>query len=151
MKRENLIKVMRAARKPIMEIIQAGLLTRDKIPFTANVKEEERICIEFADLLRALHITGGYKGIFGHLANEGKRHPLTGLIMAAMGMIPGSPDYFFMGPWGHGVIEFKAPKGTIQATQRLYQDWCDVHQVPHAYARSAKEGLAVLRSWGAIS
>ena len=129
----------------------AALMSRGKIPWKARITDEERICIQFADDLRVAVSESKYSGIWGHLANEGKRHPITGLIMGAMGMIPGSPDHFFMGPWGHGVIEFKTESGRLTDNQKYYRDWCGYQKVPHAVCRSAGEAQSMLREWGALA
>ena len=130
------------------------LMERSLIPQRCTLEPEQRICIEFADKLREYTLNGAYAGIWGHIANEGKRHPLVAIILKRMGLIPGSADYFFM--WNRdnradcGVIEFKTPSGVIQPIQKLYKIWCTHASVQHAYARSPEEGIAILQKWGAL-
>lgn len=134
----------------IMEIVNAALLSRDKIPWHARVEPEQVICIDFADMMRTACQNGSYRGIWGHLANEGKRHELVALILIAMGMIPGSPDHYFIGPWGGGVIEFKTLGAKLRPTQELYRDWCIAQGVRHAVAFSPEQAIETLKKWGAI-
>ena len=86
-----------------------SLMRRDKLPMHMKIGDEERLSIEFADLMRVETLEGRYKGIWGHIPNEGKRHPLVAMLVKAMGLIPGSTDYYFIWNGGGMVIELKLP------------------------------------------
>lgn len=143
------------------------LMDRSRIYNGWRVQPEERLSIHFADQMRALTLDGKYQGVWFHAANEGKRHQITAVIIKAMGMIAGTPDFVFMGPWGGGLIEFKSPEergksaktgkpiiskaaGKQSEYQAYFQLWCEHGKVAYALCRSVDEALAVLREWGAI-
>lgn len=126
------------------------LMSRDSVPWKCKVKPEEKLCIDFADAIRKLTLEGRYKGVWGHVPNEGKRHAFTGLIMRAMGLIKGGSDYFFIWSNGGGALEAKSEDGTIQFSQKLYANWCRGSGINHGYFRTVEEGLDYLRKWGAI-
>ena len=149
-KRQTMIDMLKLAGESVYDIAVTVLMTRSTLNWAWKIEPEQLICIEFADRMRKYTITGLYKGIWGHTANEGKRHQIVALIQIAMGMIPGATDYSFMGPWGHGVIEFKVRGGKLEDTQACYRDWCIGNNVPHALCHSADEGVMVLKSWGAL-
>lgn len=135
---------------PPIEYAKTMLMSRGKIPMHWKVDPEQRICIEFADRMRGLVLSGRYRGVFCHLANEGKRHQLTALVMKAMGMITGAPDYVFMWKGGNGLIEFKAGRGKQTESQAYFQMWAESESVAYALCRSSDEALDTLRAWGAI-
>lgn len=126
------------------------LMSRSKVPWRCEVKPEEKLCIDFADAMRKATLEGHYRGIWGHIPNEGKRHALVGIILRAMGLIKGSTDYFFMWDGGHLVMEAKIPGGEIRFTQKLYRAWCGYANIPHAYFRSVEDGIGILRERGAL-
>lgn len=128
------------------------LMSAPKLNMRWKIDPEQRICCEFADMLRACVLDGQYAGVWSHAANEGKRHPIVACILKRMGMIPGTPDYFFMwGDTGRGVIEVKTPKGRLTESQIDWRSWCEMNHVPHAKVESADEGIATLKTWGALS
>ncbi len=141
------------------------LMSRGKIPMHAHVEPEEGICIDFADLMRKATVSGRYRGIWGHIPNEGKRHPLVALVLKAMGLIPGSTDFYFIWDGGGGVIEFKVParvringKGKlvrVPATERspyqnYFRAWCVEKRVRYALCYEPDEAMSVLEGWGAF-
>ena len=127
-----------------------NLLLRGKMPWGTRVKPEEQLCIQIADYLRAESITGCLRGVWGHVANEGKRHIKVACVMKAMGLIPGTPDYFFIWNGGGGVIEIKVGKGRLSPNQVDYTAWCNHENVHHAVCRSLQEVIATLVEWGAL-
>lgn len=146
-KREAMIDILRKAGDSPFRIACTVLMNRAKLSWKWALQDEQRICVEFADLMRTATLNGSYHGIWGHIPNEGKRSQIVALIQQAMGMIPGQPDDFFMGDWGHGVIEFKVPGGKLQDTQECYRDWCLGNGINHAVCYSAEEGMQTLRGW----
>lgn len=143
------------------------LMQRSKLNMNWKITAEERECIKFADRMRSLTLDRKYQGIWFHAANEGKRHLITALIMKAMGMIAGTPDFVFIGPWGNGLIEFKAPElrgrspktgkdiilragGQQSEYQAYFQLWAAEGNVAYVVCTSVDEAIAVLREWGAI-
>lgn len=151
------IKLLRIAKVPEWEIAIQLLMERSKLSWGWKIEPEQRICIEFADRMRTHTLKGTYRGIWGHIPNEGKRHNIVGAIMRAMGMLAGATDYYFMwdntgSPFSEhcGVLEAKSPGGAIQPSQKLYAAMCEHFCIPHAYFHSSEEGEAILRLWGAI-
>lgn len=126
------------------------LMERGKLNWSWHLDPEQRLSIEFADIMRDLTLKGVYRGLWGHLPNEGKRHQIVGAIMKAMGMISGQPDYFFMWEKGHGVIELKFGNGKLTETQWHYQLWCEAENINHAVCWTAQEAVSKLAEWGAI-
>lgn len=131
------------------------LMARSKIPWALGpakfkLKPEEEKCVEFADMMRAYVDHGYYKGIWCHIPNEGQRSALGQIILRAMGLIKGATDYMFMGPWGHGVIEFKTGTNNLEEYQRYFRFWCDKEGVHHATVWNAGQAVAALREWGAL-
>jgi hypothetical protein len=149
-KREAGILQMRKAGEPKRAIAMTACLSRGKLSWGWEIKPEARSCIQFADRMREHSIKGRYRGIWGHLPNEGKRSQIAACIMIAMGMLPGGTDFFFMGDWGHGVIEFKVPGEDLTLTQQCYRDWCEADGVRHAVAYSPDAAESILREWGAL-
>ena len=127
-----------------------SLMQRDKIPMHWRVQPEERICIEFADRMRELTLTGGYRGIWGHIPNEGKRHQVVAIVMKAMGMIAGTPDHYFIKSDGGMVIEFKVKGNGLRDNQKNMKAWCDLAGVRHAVCFSAEEGILALADAGML-
>lgn len=115
-----------------------------------RVDPEQRMSIELADELRKLTMSGKYKGVFSHLANEGKRHQIVAQILKAMGMIPGASDFMFMWDTGRGCIELKVHPNKQNDNQRHFQAWCEGNNIPYAVCYSVEQALEVLRQWQAI-
>lgn len=160
--RDKRISQLRELGYPDWKIAIRILMERPKLNWGWKIEPEQRVCIEFADRMRLHVLEGRYNGIWGHLANEGKRHQIVAQILLAMGMIPGCTDYFFMWTRPHkhfnnqsvldcGVIEFKSSGGVIQETQKLYAAMCQHFDIPHAYAYSADEAEAQIRAWGGLA
>ncbi len=151
---------------PIEEIAIPLLMARSSIPWRMKLSDEERLSVDFADRMR-LHVRdGNYKGIWTKIANEGKRHPLTALLFKAMGMISGSSDFVFTGPWGNLWMELKLKKAVkpqldgstkvrYQTEQSEYQEyfqyWCQTQNVPYVVCRSIEEAEQALIDCGALN
>lgn len=131
------------------------LMTRKKIPMKIGKKpvvlgKEQKEGVLFADYCRNYTITGELRAIWTHPANEGKRHPVVGLILKGMGMIPGFGDYIFVGTGGNGALEFKTDGKDIEGDQLDFKHWCDHEEVPHHVCYTAVEGIGKLVEWGII-
>lgn len=126
------------------------LMARATLPFNVRVKPEELICIVIANNLRAATLDKRLIAIWSHIANEGKRNRIVGAVLKAMGLISGTPDYFFIWPTGGGVIEVKAGKGKLSPLQKDYSEWCAELGIKHAVCRSAEEVFDVLAGWGVL-
>ena len=150
-----------------LQVVKARLLSRGKLNWRWRLGHEDKLSIEIADTLRNLSMDGLLNGVFCHLPNEGKRHKITGEILRAMGMITGAPDFVFIGAWGGGFIELKAPElrmaspktgksiikrpqGELTEAQQDFQAWCIGEGAKHAVCRSVDEVLDTLRAWGAL-
>jgi hypothetical protein len=127
-----------------------SLMQREKIPMHWRVQPEERICIEFSDRMRELTLKGLYHGIWGHIPNEGKRHKVVAIVMKAMGMIPGSPDHYFIKQDRGMVIEFKVKGNSLRDNQKNMKQWCEMNSIPHSVCFSADEGIAALVEYGML-
>lgn len=127
------------------------LMTRDKIPMRCKLEPEQKICVDFADLLRKATTEGRFKAIWAHMPNEGKRHPFVGIILRAMGMLAGALDYWFIWETGGGVIEFKAGKNKLSEHQEYFITWCEDKKVPKAVCYTPEQGIEVLKLWGALA
>lgn len=127
-----------------------ALMFRPALPRHCKIKPEEIICISIANMLRTATLDGTLKAVWNHVPNEGKRHPLVAMVMKAVGMIRGSPDYFFIWDNGGGLIEVKTPKGKLSPHQKYYQAWCQDKNVRHAVCYSAADVHATLDKWGIL-
>lgn len=126
----------------------AQLMSRPKINYTWKIEPEQRMCIEFADFLRVATINAKLKGVWFHVPNESKRHPIVAVILKAMGMIPGVYDYPFLWDTGSAVIEFKVAPNKPTDNQSFFGLWCDRERVPRFYCYSVEEAIAVLVKLG---
>lgn len=124
-----------------------ALMMRDKIPMRVTLKPEEKLSVEIADFNRAATLDGRLKALWFHIPNEGKRHPLVGLIMRAMGMLSGVADFCI---FGHGFIEIKCGKNTLSPAQENFKKWCESLGIKWAEARSMEEYQGILKEWGAL-
>ena len=106
--------------------------------------------IKLANALRAATLEGRASGAWCHVPNEGQLSKTVRAVLAASGLIPGSPDYWFTGERG-GVIELKRPGSTPSAlspSQRDFRDWCAHTDTRWAMCSSADAALATLVEWG---
>ncbi len=112
---------------------------------------EDRACLEFATRLRVATVENRLRAVWTHPANELATKGLAAAIARALGLITGSPDYWFVWADGGGVIEFKSATGSLNPNQRDFRDWCRERGVRWALCRSADEAEGVLREWGALA
>ena len=130
------------------------LMDRSKINWQWKLEKEELLSIHVADMLRELTLSYqekgvGLKAVWCHVPNEGKRNPVTAIILRAMGMIPGAFDFWFCWENGSGIIELKA--GTdLSDSQVNFGIWAKHRKVNQSIQSSVSGVLDVLKSWGAI-
>lgn len=138
-----------------MNMFLIALMQRVAVPWkmgkrVVTIGPEERICIDFADELRFKTLQGDFRAVWLHIPNEAKRHPITALILKAMGIMTGAPDYVFCWKGGCGFIEFKSGKGKQTEWQKYFQSWCEYAGIPYVVCRSVADGTATLREWGVM-
>lgn len=92
-------------------------------------------------------MSGKLSAVWSHIPNEGKRHRFVALLLKAVGMISGTPDYFFIWPNGGGVIEIKVGKGRLTENQMDYRQWCSDLGISHSVCRSVQEVVDQLVQW----
>ena len=126
------------------------LLSRDKLNMRWKIEPEQRLTIEVADWLRGMSLTGQLKAVWTHVANEGKRHIITGMILKAMGLISGVSDFVFLWNDGAGAIELKVGNGKETDNQNMFSQWCDAQGVYRATCRSREEVEQTLKLWGIV-
>ena len=127
-----------------------------EIPRRLNLrlKGETLLCYEITNMLRAATLDGTLRAVWTHPANEGRRTPLQGAILKAVGLISGTPDYLFVWPNGGGLIEIKPPPfrpSDLNDNQKSYQQWCIERGANHAVCTTPDEVWRVLVRWGAAS
>jgi len=139
---------LRSSLRTILYPVPLPEYVLDRLTF----KPEQLICIEFANKLRAYTDSGELECVWFHPENENanNRQKLYGKIVAMMGKIPGAPDFVFMRHDKSACIEMKSAVGRQSDNQKIFERWCQETdaKVPYAIARTADEGLALLRQWG---
>lgn len=127
-------------------------------------RPEDALTILVANMLRRYTELGLLKAVWCHPANEGRRSPREGARAKQMGLVPGTPDFVFLGSEMSGFIELKAPpyyridkngkrvKVTpgLEESQREFCYWCDRNGVPWALCRSVDEVESQLIAWGML-
>jgi hypothetical protein len=112
------------------------------------LKEEQKICVEFANHLRQLTLNGDFPYIWFHIANEfipSQRINFSfDLKQKHMGKITGLPDYCFISAKDSFFIEFKTAKGKQTEHQKLFEEWCKDNDIRYYIFRSANEGIEFL-------
>lgn len=115
-----------------------------------RLREEEQICVGFANTLRVATFAGKLTCLWLHLPNESKRSRAAGAILRAMGLVPGAPDYLFARGDATYFLEFKTAKGKQNSNQTAFQRWCETVNVPYVLVRSEAEALKQLQDWGLL-
>lgn len=119
---------------------------------------EDRLSVEVMNMMRAAKVSGRYVGVFSHVANESgapgsKQTILRSVKKKAMGMVPGTPDWWFLWPSGAGVIELKrhgVKEGGLSDSQKEFRDWCREDGVRWAICNKLEDVEATLIKWGAM-
>jgi hypothetical protein len=134
----------------LSEMVKVAILTRSKLNWSWKLEPEQRLTIEMADELRALSLQGTLKGVWFHVPNEGKRHPIVGCIMRAMGMHSGIHDFAFLWDTGSATAEVKVGKAKPTENQSNVAKWCQAEGVHTAVWRSVEDMRTSLHEWGVI-
>lgn len=131
------------------------LMSRAKLNWNWKVESEQAECIVFADMLRVATKDGRLKAIWCHCPNESKRSVVVAMILKAMGLIPGAPDYWIVGANKAVLIEFKRPDKDLppdfKDNQKLFQFWAGTQGVPLYMHNKAEDAMETLRMEGLLS
>ena len=84
------------------------------------------------------------------LANEGKRSPIMGAHLKAMGLIPGAADLGIVVDGKIHFLEVKSEDGHQSLVQKGFQLRCNDAGIPYKVVNNLTDALAVLQSWRAI-
>lgn len=135
------------------------LMSRAKLPWSLGKKKfvvtpEQQLSVEFADELRKLVTNGRLKAVWCHVSNEGQRGALTALLLKAMGLIPGSPDYWFIWQNKGCLIELKRPDQplpkALKDNQAHFQLWAESENVPFYVHNTISGAMESLRREGLL-
>ena len=109
---------------------------------------EREIHITLVRIFRASKLPGW--GML-HPANGELRTKATGALLKDMGVMAGASDLFVFGPNKFfGALEVKRRGGTMSIEQAAFQLWIETLGFKSACVDSVKEGVAVLKKWGAV-
>ncbi len=126
----------------------ASLLLPNKSISYASLKEEQKMCVEFANGLRQMTLEGKLPYVWFHISNEFLPSRQVNysfeLKLKHMGKIAGVPDYCFVGKGGGFFIEFKSAKGRQTECQKKFEEWCKMMGINYYICRSAREGFDIL-------
>jgi|SRR5690348_2419317 hypothetical protein len=110
----------------------------------SKLKEEQKMCVEFANSMRQRTLSGGFPYIWFHISNEFLPSTRTNysfdLKLKHMGKFSGLPDYCFISKTDSFFIEFKSKKGKQSDNQKIFQEWCDSSKIDYYICRNFKEG-----------
>lgn len=114
----------------------------------SNLKDEQMMCVEFANDMRQLTLGSDFPYIWFHIANEflpsTRKNFSFDLKQKHMGKISGLPDYCFMSPNDSFFIEFKTSKGRQSDNQKIFEGWCCMTSIKYHICRSSKEGKILI-------
>lgn len=166
------VRLVRSGDGPIFRCNQPqwlqDLLLRARLIRTPKTKlgREDEVCIRFADGLREAALCGRLRATWTHIPHEvggaAKNAKLYYSLAVALGLIKGSGDYVFVWKGGGCWMEFKAPAiqrtaaeprkqgGALSPAQKLFRQWCELHEVPHHIVTSAEDGFALLVGYGVL-
>lgn len=124
----------------------------NSIPKSFKLGPETQECIKFFHACKAYAIEGKLKATWTHISNENSNNSQKafGIVQKAMGKIPGSPDYVFLGKNKSCWIEFKSEKGKLSENQKLFQEWCNFIDVPYYVVKSITEAENILIEIGLL-
>jgi hypothetical protein len=127
------------------------LMNYRALSWNVRLGAEDQEALAFANELRKATLEMRLRAVWTHPANElGWQAKVTPqiAIARALGMINGASDYLFLARDGSMAIEFKTPKGRQSEGQQNFESWCDLFGVPYHVARTAHQGLALLKDRG---
>lgn len=113
-----------------------------------KLKEEDQMCIQFANYLRELTFNTDFPFVWFHVPNQfASQHPIFGLKQSWMGRIAGIPDYIFLGKNSFG-IEFKSSRGKLSSSQEIVREWFENKQINFYIACSFNEAIDIInKEW----
>lgn len=105
-----------------------------------------------AAILEALAYAGvTRRALVIHIPNQGKRSPVYGAKLKAMGLMPGAADLCLIAPGGQShFIEVKTEAGSLSRAQKDFRGSCAALGIPWALARSPEEALRSADQWGLV-
>lgn len=137
--------------------ILRGLLSQ--VPFKGGfrlTKPEDLFAYALANRLRELSVKGRLRAVWCHVPNEvgavGKARGENGAyhstpasrsaslrytLARALGLVPGTADYLFLGPAGSLALELKVGRGSMSDNQKTFARWCADVGVPYVLATAA--------------
>ncbi len=126
----------------------ASLLIPYKPITYAVLKDEQKMCVEFANEMRVLTLENKMPYIWYHIANEFLPSTRVNfsfdLKQKHMGKISGLPDYAFMSAKDSFFIEFKTIRGRQSENQKIFEEWCATNKIDYFLCRSAKQGISLV-------
>ena len=128
----------------------ADILYEDYQLNSKSIKAEAAICIEFANKCRAFSRSGELKALWFTVPNEARRSIWQRTILRAMGLLPGAPDYVFIGRESSVCLEFKTPKGVVSPAQKNVSKYCNTLDIPYFVVRNVNDALDILESFGLL-
>ena len=132
----------------------ATLILPNKAISYAFLKEEQQICVEFANEMRSLTLSGGFPYVWFHIPNEFlpslRVNYSFELKLKHMGKIAGTPDYCFLSERDSFFMEIKIEKrrgkSNVQTpNQKIFEEWCAMNNVDYFICYSAQEGINVIK------
>lgn len=130
------------------------LMMPQKLSANLKLGQEDKICIEFANRLRAWTLQRQLIAVWSHIPNElaggTNNAKIRYAIAKALGMITGTADYLFLWRDGAAALEVKAARGIQSEGQKHFQVWCEMMGVPYFVVYSADEGERTLRNLGIL-
>jgi len=115
-----------------------------------KLKPEAAICVDFADKCRFYSRSGELEALWFTVPNEARRSIHQRSILRAMGLLPGAPDYVFIGSESAVCIEFKTPTGKQSIAQKTVESFCGELGITYEIARSSEDGLKILEKNGLL-
>ena len=94
----------------------------------------QQMCVRWYDM----QFRGAELRLFS-IPNEGKRNPVNGAKMKAMGRRKGAPDMIFLMTGTCAFIEFKTDKGRQSPEQKQFQEVIAEHQMQYHIIRNFDE------------
>lgn len=127
----------------------AALILPNRPISYAYLKEEQKMCVEFANEMRAMTLEGKLPYVWFHIPNEflpsTRINYSFELKLKHMGKISGVPDYCFLSPGDSFFMEFKVKGNKQTPNQKLFEEWCLMNEVGYFLCHSAKEGILIVR------
>lgn len=131
----------------------ARLMHYKPLGWGMTLQPEDRMCVTFANALRAATLEGRLRAVWLHPAQElcfGHKTGVRAAVSRAMGMHVGVSDYLFLWEGGSAALEAKHGRGRLTDKQSDFAAWCAREGVPHDVFRSAQEGLDKLKTLGVL-